>query len=376
LSTRDYLSEDGIGGINMAIDRKMLMPSVYIQGRGALDCIGQRASALGKRAFVIGEKIALSITEKQVRESLASEDVEIVSWTDAVKECTYKAIDELAREGKRRKAEFVIGVGGGKAMDTAKAAAMKIGVPIITVGTQCATNADASDESVVYTENHEYVDVIKLPRNPEVVIEDTEILARAPFRFIVQGMGDALACKFEAEAYAKARLKKRDKEAPSVSALVLANACYDSLVTNGAAALRDIKKGDITKDVEDIIETVKLISSLAFQNSGTALAHALHNGLTIIHEVRGEHGEIVAYTTIVHAAYEKRPAKELNRIIRFCEEVGLPTTLKDLGNPSEAALRLAAEHAAKRDPDIQNMPEEVEPEEILEAIRKVEKRSF
>ncbi|MGQ9586978.1 MAG: glycerol dehydrogenase [Thermoplasmata archaeon] len=371
-----HFSEHGIGGIDMVVDRKMLMPSVYIQGRGALGCLGQRASMLGKKAFVIGEKVGLSITEKRVRDFLASEHVEIVSWTDAVRECTHAAIDELAREGKRRKAELVIGVGGGKAMDTSKAAAMKIGVPIITVGTQCATNADASDESVVYTENHEYLDVIKLPRNPEVVIEDTEILVGAPPRFIVQGMGDALACKFEAEAYAKARLRKHDREAPCVSALVLADACYNSLVTKGAAAIRDIKKGNITKDVEDIIETVKLISSLAFQNSGTAFAHALHNGLTITHDVRGEHGEIVAYATIVQAAYEKRPAEELGKIIKFCEEVGLPTTLKDLGDPSGAALRTAAEHAAKRDPDIQNMPEEIEPDEILEAIRRVEKRSF
>jgi len=353
--------------------RKMVMPFLYIQGRGAIQQLGEQVSIVGKSAFVVGESVALSIAGDRAKLSLTSAGVDIAAWDDTVKECTYAAIDRLVKRGKESGADIVIGVGGGKAVDTAKATAMRMDVPAITVGTQCATNADASAESVVYTEDHEYVDFIRLTRSPFAVIEDTDIIAAAPLRFIVQGMGDALACKFEGEAFAKARKMKRDGPLPPAAALALADTCYKNLLSRGTKAVRKLRNEEHSQEVEEIVETVKLISCLAFENTGTALAHALHNGLTKTREVKGEHGEIVAYATIVQAVYERRPDKEVGAIVEWCEKVGLPTTLSDLGAPSKDSLNLAAEHACNVDPDILNMPRRVRPSELLKAIEKVER---
>ena len=353
--------------------RKMLTPSRYIQGKGAIYYLGQKALPLGDKAFVVGGKTALQAAGERIRKSLTSNGIEIVGWDDQVRECTHATINKVVEEGKKAKAHFVICVGGGRAIDTAKAAAWKLKLPAITVGTQCASNADCSAESVVYTEDHKFLEVLTLPRNPVIVIEDTEVIAKAPPKYMVWGMGDALSCKFEGEAYAKARAARNDAEVPPAAALALGDSCYRSLMEHGQKAVTDLKSGNHSVDVDDIIEAVKLASAMAFENTGCALAHALHNGLTRTGQVKGEHGEIVAYCTIVQMAFEKRPADEVRQVVSWCQKIGLPTKLKMLGEPSKAALRMAADYASEKDANSRNMPTKMKPAEVLEAIDRVER---
>jgi len=356
--------------------RKMVAPSLYIQGKGALHHLGQKAFPYGDKTYVIGGATALSIAGDKIRKSLLSNGIEAVGWNDTVKECTHKVIDRLAAECRHVKPHFVIGVGGGRAVDTAKAVAWRLRVPSVTVGTQCATNADASAESVVYTDDHRFLEAVALPKNPVLVIEDTDIIFRAPAKFMAWGMGDALSTKFEAEAYAKAREKRKDAEVPPSTALALANACYKSLMEHGPRALEDVRSGNHSHDVDEVIEAVKLSSAMAFENTGCALAHALHNGLTRTGQVRGEHGELVAYGTLVQMVYENRPRDELRRVFEWCGKVGLPTSVRAFGDITKAALRAASEHAAEKDWNSRNMPDKMRASQVLEAIERVERRAF
>lgn len=348
--------------------RKMVTPSLYLQGRGAVHQLGKRAQPYGNRAFVIGGTTALSVAGDRVRKSLESNGIDAVLWEEGVSECTWEAVNRLAEAGRKAAPHFVVGVGGGKAVDTAKIVAWKLKTPTVVVGTQCATNADTSAEAVVYTEDHRFVEWLVLSRNPVLVIEDTEILSRAPAKFMVWGMGDALSTKFEGEAYAKARAKKKDGPVPTTAALALADSCYRSLMENGLKAVQDVRNGVHSREVDDVIEAVKLSSGMAFENTGCALAHALHNGLKRTGEVHGEHGEVVAYCTMVQMVYEGRRREEVSEVKGWCDKVGLPTSLKALGSPSKAALRKAADYAADKDPDSRNMPEKMRPQDILKAI--------
>lgn len=353
--------------------RRMTMPMLYLQGKGAIYHLGQKAAPFGTRAYIVGGRTALSAAADRVRKSLETNGIEVALTDDSVRECSHSTVQALVEKARHSNVHFVVGVGGGKAMDAAKMVAWRLKVPAISVGTQCATNADASSESVVYTEDHRFLETLKLPRNPVVVVEDTDIICRAPPKLLVQGMGDALSTKFEAEAYAEARRRKQDGPVPTAAALALAGACFKSLMDCGAKAVKDVNGGTHTPEVDQVIEAVKLSSAMAFENTGCALAHALHNGLTRTGQVRGEHGEIVAYGTIVQMVYEGRQADEVRRVVRWCEQVGLPTKLKAMGDPSKAALRQAAEHACDKDPDAKNMPERIRPADLLAVMDRVER---
>jgi glycerol dehydrogenase len=133
-----------------------------------------------------------------------------------------------------------------------------------------------------------------------------------------------------------------------------------------------LKRGEHTDAVDEVIEAVKLSSAIAFENSGCALAHALHNGLTKTGEMKAEHGEIVAYGTIVQVAYEGRPHDEVRRIIGWCDSVGLPTKLDAICDHDRDALRKAVEYACNEDANAESMPERPDPTEVLETIDHIE----
>ena len=348
--------------------RKLATPSLYLQGKGAIYHLGQKALPYGDKAYVVGGATALSVAGDRVRKSLDSNGIEVVGWNNSVTECSYATINRLVEECRKCKGHFVVGVGGGKAIDTAKVVAWKFKVPVMSIGTQCASNADASAWSVVYTDDHRFIEELTLPRSPVLVIEDTEIIAKAPPKFMVWGMGDALATKFEAEAYAKTRAKKKDCEVPTGAAIALGDACFKSLMEHGFRAVADLNNGIHSIDVDEIIEAVKMSSAMAFENTGCGLAHALNNGLNKTGQVKGQHGEIVAFTTIVQTVFEKRPKEEIRQIVDWCRSVGLPTKLAEIGAPSRAALKQAATWACEKDPDSRNMPDRMKVPDLLEAI--------
>jgi len=345
-------------------------PSKYVQGLGAINEVGKHVKDLGKKALVMGGSTALSLTENPINRSFAENGVEIVGMNRAVKECTHETINSLSQEGKSKGANVIVGVGGGKAVDTAKAVAWKIGLPIALVPTQCATNADASALSVVYTEKHQFVEYLVYAKHPELVLVDTNIVGRCPAKYLVRGMGDALACKFEAEACKASSSPSFLGGLATDAGLALTQVCFENLMKQGLLAKKAMEMGAVTPAVEKIIESIKLLSGVGWEANGLAAAHAIHNGLTIVPGLHAEHGEIVAFGTLAQFVLECRSPDEIYPIVDWCNKVGLPTSLSQLGleNVDKESLMKAAEKACDPKDTMGNMPFQVTPEMVRDAI--------
>ena len=241
----------------------------------------------------------------------------------------------------------------------ARAAGADIGLPVICCPTLASSDAPTSAVSVVYTPEGDFEKYLFHSRNPDLVLVDTAIIARAPARFLVAGMGDALATWFEADTVNRAAKANQVGGSSTIAAMALAELCYKTLLQDGLAALAAVRAQAITPALERVIEANTLLSGLGFESGGLAVAHAVHNGLTAVAETHQYlHGEKVAFGTLVQLVLEGRPATSVDEVMDFCLAVGLPVCVTDLGvtNLSQEQARRIAEIAVAPGETTHNEP--------------------
>jgi len=286
-------------------------------------------------------------------------------------ECTLTEISLIRRAAEALPARIIIGAGGGKALDAARATAAELSLPFVSCPTLASTDAPCSAVSIIYTEAGVVAEVRILPNNPVLVLVDTQVVVQAPPRFLISGMGDALATWFEARACAAANAKNLRGGRSTRSALALAELCYRTLLKDGAAAIEAARARRISPAFERIVEANTLLSGLGFESSGLAAAHSIHNGLTMAPQTRAfYHGEKVAFGTLVQLVMEESPLPEIEEVIGFCIQVGLPVTLAQIGLqdlPREILEKIAV-RATQPGESIHNEPFEVSSAQVAAAI--------
>lgn len=345
-----------------------IFPSRYVQGAGALETLLAETARFGSRALVIVDRAVATA----VAPTLAAPRELALTVEAFGGECCDEEIDRLVAVARTATAEVVVGIGGGKALDTAKAVAHTLAVPVVIVPTLASTDAPCSALSVIYTAEGAFSRYLVLPKNPDVVLVDSDLIVRAPVRFLVSGMGDALSTWFEAEDCHRSGAGNMTGRVGSMTALALARLCYETLLEHGVAALAAARKGEVTEAVEKIVEANTLLSGLGFESGGLSGAHAVHNGLTALAPTHAFwHGEKVAIGTQTLLFLTGRPAETVAQVYDFCAAVGLPTTLADVGlvDPSDADLMKVAELACAPGETIFNAPVEVTPQAVFAALK-------
>ena len=346
-------------------------PGRYLQGPQAIEEVANVVSDLGcENPLVLRDVVAL----ESVGEALSAplERIAGAIEADFGGECSPEEIDRLVDLARERGADGVVGAGGGKTLDTAKAVAIPAGLPLTIVPTLASTDAPTSALSVVYDEEGSFLEYRFHAKHPDAVVVDTSIVASAPVRFLVAGMGDALATHFEAQASAVTRQQTMAGGAPTHAALALARLSYDTVLENGVAAKLAAERGAVTPAVEAIVEANTLLSGLGFESGGgVAAAHAIHNGLTALEGTHDYwHGEKVAFGLIAMLVLEGRPSALIEEVLDFCISVGLPVCLEDIGvgDAGLEDLTEVAEAACAEGETMHNQPFEVSPPMVVAAM--------
>ncbi len=343
-------------------------PGRYIQGVGTIARLGEEAGGFGEKAIVLLDNGVFDLLKADVEASFATAlQVEIFRHGG---ECSERAIAALAAAAKSAGASVIVGAGGGKALDTAKAAGRDAGLPVIVFPTIAASDAPCSALAVVYNEDGTVAYDTFLPSNPDLVLVDTALIARAPARFLAAGIGDALATWYEAESCRRSGALNCMKMPGVPLAYEVARFCRDTIFEFGPAALDECDAKTAGPALERVVEANILLSGIGFESGGVAAAHAIHHGLCELADVHHHlHGEKVAIGVLAGLKLNGMD-DEYERVRQFCLAVRLPTTLADIGIDEATPEKLAvvAKRACRAGEIIHNEPITVTEEMVVRAL--------
>lgn len=345
-----------------------ISPSKYVQGDGAIETLGEHISTLGRRVLTIGGKRGLDSTREGRVIGLSKFDIfeteEVFNGESS--DAEIERIAALARAGEYG---VLMACGGGKAIDTVKAAAMLANIPCVVVPTVASNDSPCSALSVIYNEDGSFSRLMTLRRNPDVVLVDTGIIADAPVRQLVSGMGDALATYHECLAGYKSGALNGAGGHISQTALTLAKLCHDTIHSFGISAKIACEMNVVTPALEHVVEANTLLSGLGFESGSVALAHALSEGMSIIpYAHKYTHGELVAFCTLVQLVMEGRDEQMLVEEYDLRVELGLPVTLAELEIEPGELLRSACDIAAEPNKPSHNLPFPISGKAIYDAV--------
>lgn len=348
--------------------KRILFPGKYIQGAGAISELPTLVQLLGKQGLILASP---SAQQRILPESGLDLERHCLPVERFAGECCEKELSRFAEVLSRKHADVLVGMGGGKAIDTAKIAADRAGIPVIVVPTIASTDAPTSGCAVVYSEQGVFETTYYQRLNPAAVLVDTQIIVKAPVRFLVSGMGDALATWFEAASCSRTQSPNECGGLSTMTGLAIARLCYDTLLQYGVTAKIAVERQLVTPAFERVVEANILLSGVGFESGGLASAHSIHNGLTALAETHQyHHGEKVAFGLLAGLQLTDAAPEDSAAVFAFCEEVGLPTTLRQigLGTVDRARLMLVAEKACAPNEFIHHEAGEITSERILNAM--------
>lgn len=349
--------------------------SRYVQGKDLLTRAGSYLKSYGEKILVLADENVQEICGNDLVQQLESDSFDISKVTFNG-ECSMKEIGRITEIGEKDEVNAVLGIGTGKALDTAKAVAAELNVSMLIFNTLASSDAPTSGLSVIYTEDGEVEKYQFYDKNPDLVMNDTRIISQGPPHMLASGISDALATLIEARATKEAHGQNMHDGKATIAGNAIAEKCEETLFQYGIQAYAANKEKTVTPALEAVVEANTLLSGLGFENGGIAGAHAIHNGLSALHgKIHDKsHGEKVAYGIVTQLVLENRPIDELERYIDFMLKLDLPITMEDLhlAEASDDDLKRVAELAVDPEDTMTNMPFEVTADDVVEALKAVD----
>ena len=355
--------------------RTVISPGRYVQGKGAIHELGTYLNQIGSTPLMVADDLVWGLVAHDVGASLAAAGLplhrEKFNGIPSARE-----VDRLVGDIRQTGADVVVALGGGSIIDAVKASGYLAGIRWANCPTVASTDAPCSALSVIYTEDGEFEEYRFFPRNPDLVLVDSQIVANAPVALLIAGVGDALATWLEARATARSNSKTMAGGLPTVTGTALAQLSWDVLWENALPAIDAVMDNQVTPAVEKVIEANTLLSGLGFESGGLAAAHAIHNGLTAVPMTHGlAHGQKVNIGSVTQLVLEGAPTGDIRDFIEFTTRVGLPTTLTEVGlRPDDSdSLKKVADAATAEGETIHSMPFEVHSEDVASALVSIER---
>lgn len=346
-------------------------------GRGVYGRFPELCRPLGRSFAVVGGVTGMEKGLPSLKAAIADTDMELLCALPFGGACTQQAMDVLSVQLAPLKPDFLVGMGGGKAIDTAKGVAYQLRIPLVSMPTLVSNCAPITALSVVYREDGPFDRFQFFDAPPALTLIDLAIAAAAPAKYFRAGMGDTLAKHLESTFSARNDELGVTLDHLSSIGLALSTTCYDPIIKYGRKALDEVERGEAGSAMEicarSIIVSAGLVSLMANDDYNCALAHATCYGLQLFPHVEHEflHGDLVAYGALVQLVLDgqEKKARELRD---FLVTLGTPVTLGQMRVPLDRKALEATLHEATTGPDMAHIPYAVTPDMVFDAMRRVE----
>jgi len=345
-------------------------PAQVIRAPQALEAAGSAIARLGSHPLIVGGDRSLVAVQSRLKPVLEEQKLKFTQASYG-RNCSEASLAGLKQAVAAHKADFIIGVGGGKALDAAKLLAYQCELPVVTIPTSAATCAAWTALSNVYSEDGAFLYDVSLPTCPNLLILDYDLVQTAPRHTLVAGIGDAIAKWYEASVSSG-----HSEQTLIIAAVQQARVLRDILFQKSAAALQEPGSVAWREVVDATVLLAGVIGGLGGAQCRTVAAHAVHNGLTHLPIHSSIHGEKVSYGILVQLRLEEMvqgnqlAATARQQLLKFYAEIGLPQTLADLGleGITITQLKQAAEIALNPKSDIHRLPFKVVTEQLMAAM--------
>ncbi len=311
----------------------------YIGECGALKYIGSELRLLDrKKVYILGGRRALEAALPQMEEVLKQDKVD---YKVGVFEgyCTYDNARRHAGELEATGCDSIVGVGGGKCMDTAKIISKLCDVPYGMVPTQLGTCVSCTNMAIVYENSGAYLEAYHPDKAIAFVLADLELLAKSPVRYTASGIVDAMAKFPELNFTQRGSYDCTEvDDATAQAAQAMAGCAWNLYLSNGRRAYEDNARKEASSAFAAVANTslitTGVISGLARGSKQLAIAHSLYNNSTTVYpEVWRNylHGEIVSVGVVLQEYFNNAPEEEIEAYISIAKDLGAPVCMRDLG---------------------------------------------
>lgn len=317
----------------------------YRQDQGILEECGKEILRFGKKAYILAGKRAYAAVQTRLEGGFSKAGLEyVVEIYEG--QCSYEQAEAYAQRCLALGCDEVVGVGGGRIMDFAKAVAEFAHLGTVNIPTSIATCAAFTTMSVMYTETGARKDCWRFEHEIDAVLVDMDVIAHCPPRYAAAGILDAMAKKIEI-LNGRPTMSLADTKYDLYSAYRMAEYTYEALEAYGPQAVQDIRNHKSTKAVEDVtfisIAVTGVLANITKSFSQSALGHKLYDGIRTFFTDEAKdalHGEIVAVALFTQLYYN-RLTEAKDTLKNFMKNLGMPLTLRELGiNGNEENLAI------------------------------------
>jgi glycerol-1-phosphate dehydrogenase [NAD(P)+] len=334
---------------------RMELPRLIEIGEKNIDDFGKFLISLNKpkKVSLIAGTNVQKILKKTIEKSLKLKKIEFI-WHTSI-DNQIKSLNQIQKDVKKDNSDLIVGIGGGRSVDTAKLISYNLGKPFVSLPTAASHDGMASPfVSVKSDKPHSIVATA-----PMGVFVDIDIIKKAPAKLLASGCGDLIANIIAVKDWQLGHKKKKEYYGRYAANLALMSA---KIVMENSSEFA--KKGlDARVIVEGLISAGVASCIAGSSRPCSGAEHLVSHALDKLAPGIGLHGEKCGLGSIMIA---KLQGQDWKKIIKTLKDVGAPTTAKQIGLKPDVIVKALM------------IAQDLRPERytILKEIKMTEKRAL